>query len=112
LVEEAHARVAGHGGRGTLLGLAQRGKLERIRVRVLATLVAARAAHEPAHGSLVDPAGGRAGRPELRVVRVRGDDHEPGRAPGMGRPGFGGGHRELRPLISTRDRLATGMTAA
>ena len=80
LVQEAHARVADHGRRGALLGLAQCRQLERIGVRVLAALVAARAAHQPADRPRIDPAGGRAGRTELGVVGVSGDDHEPGRA--------------------------------
>ena len=81
--------VADDRGGGPLLGLAQRREGERVGVGVLTALVAAGAAHQPALGAGVDPAGGRPGRPELGVVGVRGDDHEPGRPPGV--VGSGGG---------------------
>ena len=82
-VQERDPGVADHVGRGPLLRLADRRELERVEVRVLAALVAARAAHEPGLGAFRDPAGTRRGRPEVGVVRVARDDHEAGRAPAV-----------------------------
>ena len=55
-VQERQPGVADDRRRGALLGLAQGGQLERIRVGVLTALVAAGAAHQPAGRALVDPA--------------------------------------------------------
>ena len=63
-VQERHPGVADHVGRGPLLRLADRRELERVEVRVLTALVAARAAHEPALGAFRDPAGTRRGGPK------------------------------------------------
>ena len=80
-VQEGDARVADHLRCGSLLALARRGELERIDVGILAALVAARAADEPAHGALIDPRRSRGRRPEVGVIGVRGDDHESRRTP-------------------------------
>ena len=79
LMEERDARVTDDRRRGPLL--AESGELERIGLRILAALVAARAAHEPALRARVDPSGGCRGWSEVGVVGVRGDHHEPLRAP-------------------------------
>ena len=81
-VQERHARVADDLGGGALLSLPSR-ELEGVHVRVLAALVAARAADEPALRALVDPARGSRGRPEVGVIRVRRDHHESLRSPGV-----------------------------
>ena len=83
LVQEGDPGITDDRRGGPLLGLAQRGQLERVGVGVLAALVAARAADQPALGARIDPARGGAGRPEVGVVGVGGDDHEAGRAPGV-----------------------------
>ena len=83
LVEERDPGVADDRRRRALLGLAQRGEHERVGVGILAALVAARAAHQPALRTRVDPARRRPGGPELGVVRVRRDDHEAIRPPGV-----------------------------
>ena len=54
-------------------------ELERIGPPVVGAGVAAGAAHEPAGGPLVDPAGGGRGGSEVGVVGVRDDHHEPRR---------------------------------
>ena len=80
-VQEGHALVADDVGGGALLAFPDGGELQRVHVRILTALVAAGAADEPALGALVDPArGGRRG-PEIRVVGMGRDDHEPRRAP-------------------------------
>ena len=85
LVEERHARVADDLRRRLLLRFAERAELERVRPPVVVAGIALRAAHEPARRALVDPAGRRRRRPEVGVVGVGDDHHEPGRAPGVGR---------------------------
>ena len=104
LVQEGHAGIADDRGRRPLLGLAQGGQLERVGVRVLAALVAARAAHQPALGALVDPAGGRRGRAEIGIVGVGGDDHEPGGSPGVVARGRRRSSRGVRRAPSTLRR--------
>ena len=107
-VQEGHARVADDLGRGPLLALAERRELERIGVRVLGAGVAAGAAHQPADRALVDPARRGRGRPEVGVVRMRGDDHEPLGSPGV-RPRPRSRSRsvtELAPAITRRGPLA------
>ena len=76
LVEEGHTGIADDGRRGALLALAQRGQLERIGVGILAALVPARAAHQPADRPCVDPARGGPRRPEFGVIGVGDDDHD------------------------------------
>ena len=85
LVEEADPGIAddlGAAARCSASRVAASG--ERVEVGVLTTLVAARAAHEPADRAGVDPARGGRGRAEVGVVRVGDDDHEPGRPPVVG----------------------------
>jgi len=84
LVEEGDALVADDRRGGRLLGLPQGGQLERIEVRILPAGVSARSADEPADRARVDPRGGGRGRPEVGVVGVRDDHHEPVRAPVVG----------------------------
>jgi len=81
LVEVGHALVADDPGGFVLLPLALGGQVERVAVGVLAAGVAAGAAHEPAGGARVDPARGGRGRPEVGVVGVGDDQHEPGGSP-------------------------------
>jgi hypothetical protein len=81
LVEVGHALVADDPGGFVLLPLALGGQVERVAVGVLAAGVAARAAHEPADGARVEPARGGRSRPEVGVVGVGDDQHEPGRSP-------------------------------
>ena len=76
LVEEADVVVAHDLGRGPLLALAERAELDRVGPPVVRAGVAAGAAHEPADGAFVDPAGGRPGRPEVGVIGVGDDDQE------------------------------------
>ena len=64
LMQERHARIADDVGGDALLLFAQGGQLERVAIRILAARVAARAAHEPADGSRVDPARSRRGGPK------------------------------------------------
>ena len=81
LVEERDALVADDPCRRFLLRLTRQGQRKRVEIRVFAALVAAGAADQPADGSRVDPRGCGRGRPEIGVVRVRGDHHEPSGAP-------------------------------
>ncbi len=81
LVQEPDIVVADDGGGPALLHLARGRQLQRVELGVLAALVPAGAADEPPHGAAVDPARGRRRRPEIRIVGVRHDDHEPGRPP-------------------------------
>jgi hypothetical protein len=92
LVQEGDSLVADDVGGGTLLGLAQRRELQRIGAPVVSARVAARAAHEPAGGAGVDPGRRRGRRPEVRVVGMGHDHHEPLGSPRVGRPGRGVGH--------------------
>ncbi len=90
-VEECHAGVADDRGRGALLRLTRGREGQRVGIGVLATLVAARAAHQPALGAGVDPTRGRAGRPEICIVGMGRDDHE-----SEGAPSVVGGRGRLR----------------
>ena len=92
LMEEGHALIADDGRGAPLLGLACQRKLLRVDVGVLASLIAAGAADEPAHRSGVDPAGGRGRGAEISVVRVRGNDHEASGTPLVGRRDRAVGH--------------------
>ena len=76
LVEERDPGVPDDPGRGPLLRFAERCQRQRIGIRVLATLVATRAADQPALGSVRDPAGGGRSGAELGVVGMGRDDHE------------------------------------
>ena len=85
LVEEGDPRVPDNPCCGFLLGLAPRRQLERIGAPVVGAGVAAGAAHEVPLRALVDPACGRRGRAEVRVVGVGDDHHEPLRSPAVRR---------------------------
>src|SRR4029450_4137614 len=85
LVQERDAGVADDGRRSTLRARSAWG--------ILAPVVAGGAAPEPAGGTAVDPRGRRAGRSEVRVVGMGGDDHEAIRPPIVGLPrGLGVSH--------------------
>src|ERR1035437_5153692 len=85
LVKERDTGIAHDLGGAQLLVLSGPGQVERIEVGVLPSGVARRAADEPAFGPGDDPGRGRARRPEVGVIRVADDDHEPPRSPGVDR---------------------------
>ena len=81
LMQVGHAGVSDDRSGIVLLALAGGGKLERVRLGILTTLVAAGAADEPADGAGVDPSCGRRRWTEVGVVGMGRDDHESGRPP-------------------------------
>ena len=83
LMHEAHACVADDLGCSALFGFACLCQFRRIEIRILAAGLARRAADEPALRTGVDPRGRGSRRPEVRVIRVPDDDHEPARSPGV-----------------------------
>ena len=104
LVQEADTGIPDDLRRRALLGLAQGRELEWIGVRVLATLVTGGATDEPPDRTLLDPRRGGARRPELGIVGMRGDEHEPLWSPAVGLPGGGRSRHEATPGTLARAR--------
>ena len=114
LVEEPDVVIADDGGRRRCSASRVAASSSGSMLGVLAALVAARAADEAADRARVDPAGRRRGRPEVRIVGVRDDQHEPRGARQSwrrdDRPGRRGGsgviapRREARPPAQRTER--------